>query len=376
MIYNIITNDLDEFSQERMIQHLDKELDAPPAKEEQIPEACQQILIEINEGHIMTSTHLNNIFLLGKYIPIMIEKLKDIPYELENEYEMVESCLEHISKFSQGDDFAQFLNSRIIPYCKKPETIKLISEECIRHTDNNNYSILFSSCIDRNPSKDMWPFILRMEKYAESAMNLLFNKVFPDKKKDVIDKIRANPSIEDMTILSLLQLTEDEFNQERIDLLALNYLRSAILGQGQEDEAKMKSALTYIGNKMKELDKVFPDFIDIAIQLINEGDLYQIQESVKFLFNILHLLSSESILNIIESGALQKICELIDSESTSSTIESSLSLILVCLEKYQEKSIENIDFSILIKWQEDNSEEEIRPDFNHLVDKILSFCPK
>ena len=148
-----------------------------------------------------------------------------------------------------------------------------------------------------------------------------------------------------MLLLSLLQLTNEEFIEENVAQIALNQLQLSILPPVADDGlVKMSDTLKFIGNKMIEFGTYFPEFANIAINLIKEGNLYQAQESVKFLYCILPLLPIESL---IQDNTIEKICDLINSESTSSSIESSLVLLLMCFQKFPEETSKLIDYEYL-----------------------------
>ncbi|KAK8866534.1 hypothetical protein M9Y10_009498 [Tritrichomonas musculus] len=160
--------------------------------------------------------------------------------------------------------------------------------------------------------------------------------------------MKSSPSREDMVLLSVLNLTRDEFIEYNISQIALNTLRMSILYPEIDSElAKMAGVFKFIGNKMIDLNTYLPEFDQIAIKLINEGSLYQTQESVKFLNCISMLLPIEAIIEIIQSNAIIKICDLINCESTASPIESSLSLLLICLDRFPEETFQCLDFKYL-----------------------------
>ena len=151
--------------------------------------------------------------------------------------------------------------------------------------------------------------------------------------------MKSSPSREDMVLLSVLNLTRDEFIEYNISQIALNTLRMSILYPEIDSElAKMAGVFKFIGNKMIDLNTYLPEFDQIAIKLINEGSLYQTQESVKFLNCISMLLPIEAIIEI---------CDLINCESTASPIESSLSLLLICLDRFPEETFQCLDFKYL-----------------------------
>lgn len=173
----LITNDLDENINDRRKKHLERNNSTLTNTQNHMPEFCVQLISEIYQNEIMTLTQLDDILLTSHYIPDIMNGLLNISFELEKESEMAESCL---NKVSQSEIIAEFFKSCILPRCHQPQTRYFISEECLKHIEESNYSTIFSSCVDSNPNEDMWPFILRMkEGFAENSLHLLSRGIFP-----------------------------------------------------------------------------------------------------------------------------------------------------------------------------------------------------
>ena len=343
---------------------------------------CEQIADEIYQNELMTVEHMSFILQNPELIPVLkyILSKSDDAFKLEKEYEMIVACLNEITQIPETIDLFYIL----LPKCKSNTVKNLILEACLKNIENPNYYKLFELYTNEYPSEDMWPWILKMNDGDEKlTMHLLFKNKFPKDKKVIIDKIRTTPTNEDMIILRFLQLTRDEFIQEDIFQLVINSLQSSLLIITTEEdtklinteEAKIRDALVFIGHQMIELNIFDQGLIDFAIHLFEIGDLYLVQQSANFLYNILKEpnfnIPIESISSMIQPVSIEKILDLIDSDSTSTIVGSSINLILIFLEKCPDDILPLLDFdylSELLKSIADDTDI-----FNNEIEKIFRF---
>lgn len=330
-----------------------------------------EIAREIEEDQVFTISQLQLImnsnsllaFFLTHFPPLKID------YRLDDEFEMSKTLIDN---FSKGKSFISFFLTIIFPKCtedlpmpkifsqfeeqskileNRNKIFELLYETIKANLNNPDYSDLLENFIRQFPNyTDFWLLVFDMEtNFKGIIITLLQMHKYPPNKKIIIEKIQSYTSYEDILILTLLELTSDEFNECKAQDFLMEIIHKSLNSPKDGDAFLLFShAFKYISQIMCEKQFIYSQFFDLALEILDHGNMKQKQEILKFLWKLLSEIPELVGPIIVSSNIIEMLLDQLDSLFSSSEFKSLLSILVKCLEIDPENTLRHIDYSSVI----------------------------